>query len=578
MAADCNFEMNCQGTVQGMEKTHTGGTEGTVKELLLKRKGKFIKYLFATFLFIVDHFVQMILFVLVLDAIEKGTVEAYKIVMIATIVFIIYSPLNFILSRMMRIAYMRDTILDVRKMAFDKIINMPFKQYSQKSKEVYISNLINDVTSFENRFFLSLLNFMIDISMFSLSLVILVVLDYKLAIAMAAFALVLFLLFRLFTKKTKALEMEISTTNEEFTTDMSNTFQGIEILKLNNIEDKFLKKSIGTINRLEKRKYVANVFTEMQRDTIYILCFVVSVGIMIYLGYGLQGTMGLGAAAMIFQLSSNMGNYLVNAFSLQNRIKASIGIYDKIAKPEESTVGIGTGTQEFQLNQQIEVSHVNFSFDQKPVIRDANFTIEKGKKYLIKGVSGAGKTTLMNLLAMIHDDFEGRITVDGVDYHDVSEKSFHEKVAFIYQDVFLFEDTIKNNITLYRDIPMEQVNYAVKICGLDSIIDDKKDGIEERLTENGKNLSGGQRQRLSIARAIAKNADILFVDEGTSSLNEDLGREIEKVFLELDNTVIAISHRYYEGVTENYDYVIEMKNGEVHSYPAKDYFDEVITC
>ena len=102
--------------------------------------------------------------------------------------------------------------------------------------------------------------------------------------------------------------------------------------------------------------------------------------------------------------------------------------------------------------------------------------------------------------------------------------------------------------------------------------------MNERLTENGKNLSGGQRQRISIARAIAKNTELLFVDEGTSSLNEELGKEIERVFLELDNTVIAISHRYYEGVTENYDYVIEIKNGEVNCFPARDYFDEVITC
>jgi ABC-type multidrug transport system fused ATPase/permease subunit len=261
-----------------------------------------------------------------------------------------------------------------------------------------------------------------------------------------------------------------------------------------------------------------------------------------------------------------------------NQMKASISIYKKIAMVEESTIHASKGLESFEFESQIEVSHVNFSYDQKQILKDASFIIEKGKKYLIKGVSGAGKTTLMNLLAMIYDDYKGEITVDGVNYNEISEKSFHEKVAFIYQDVFLFEDTIKNNITLYKDLPVEQIDYAVKVCGLDSILTTKKDGINERLTENGKNLSGGQRQRISIARAIAKNAEILFVDEGTSSLNEELGREIEKVFLELDNTVIAISHRFYEGITENYDYVLEVKNGEVHRFPAKDYFDEVITC
>ncbi|HWT74079.1 MAG TPA: ABC transporter ATP-binding protein [Mobilitalea sp.] len=549
-----------------------------MKELLLRRKAKFIQYLIATFLFVIDHFAQMGLFALVLGAIEKADVTYYKTVILVTIAFIIYSPLNFLISRMLRIRYMRDTILDVRKMAFDKIINMPFKQYSQKSKEVYISNLINDVNTFENKFFISFLNYLINMTMFVLSLLCLVFLDLKLAVGMFAFSLLLFALAMIFTKKTTSLEQEISTTNEVFTTDMSNTFNGIEILKLNNIEEKFLKKSIVTINRLEKRKYEANVFTELQRNVIQILGFVVSVMVMVYLGYEIQGPMGLAEAGFVFQLCSSISRFLIEAFPLLNRVKASISIYNKIAKPEETAANIGNGTKEFAFDDKIEVDSVTFSYDQKPILKDASFTIEKGKKYLIKGVSGAGKSTLMNLLAMVYDDFKGKIMVDGVDYRDIREKSFHEKVAFIYQDVFLFEDTIKNNITLYKDIPMEQINYAVKVCGLDSIICERKDGIEERLSENGKNLSGGQRQRISIARAIAKNAEILFVDEGTSSLNEDLGREIEKVFLELDNTVIAISHRFYEGITENYDYVIEVKNGSVHSYPARDYFNEVITC
>ncbi len=549
-----------------------------MKELLTKRKAKFIQYLIATFMFILDHFSQTIVFALIFGAIEKGDLQYYKMVAIITIGFIIYSPINFLVSRLLRIRYMRDTILDVRKLAFDKIINMPFKQYSQKSKEVYISNLINDVNSFENKFFINLLNYLINIGMFAISLILLIIFNLELAIGMLIFSVVLYFLASLFTKKTTALEKEISATSEEFTTDMSNTFNGLEILKLNNIEDKFLKKSVVTINRLEKRKYLANVFTHLQRDVIYVLAFVVSVLVLIYLGYEMQGDMNLTEATFLFMLSTSIGNYLISAFPNWNQVKASTAIYEKIAKPEENTVKVGMGIKEFEFEDRIEVANVSFSFDKKQILRNASFTIEKGKKYLIKGVSGAGKTTLLNLLAMIHDDFEGSITVDTVDYRDVSEKSFHEKVAFIYQDVFLFEDTVKNNITLYKDISDEQVDYAIKVSGLEPFIEEKKDGIDERLTENGKNLSGGQRQRISIARAIAKNAEILFIDEGTSSLNEELGREIESTFLSLDSTVIAISHRYYEGVTENYDYVIEIKNESIHSFPAKDYFEEVITC
>ena len=549
-----------------------------MNELLLKRKGKFIQYLIATFMFIISHFAQMAMFALILNAIEKKDIGYYKMTVVVTIVFIIYTPLNYLISRMLRIRYMRDTILDVRKQAFDKIINMPFKQFSQKSKEVYISNLINDINIFENKFFISLLNFLINIGMFLFSMLILIVLDYKLTIAMFSFSILLFFLASFFSKKTISLEQEISSTNEVFTTDISNTFAGIEILKLNNIEDKFLMKSVDTISRVEKKKYAANVFTELQQHVIRILAFVVSLVVLIYLGILMQSGLTLGMAGFIFQLCSSISNYLISAFPMWNQVKASASIYKKIAQPEEITVKVGKGNQPFRFEDRIEVSHVKFSFCDKQILKDASFVIEKGKKYLIKGVSGAGKTTLMNLLAMVYEDFEGSITVDGVDYRDLHEKSFHDKVALIYQDVFLFEDTIKNNIALYKDIPEDQIAYAAKVCGLDALVQEKKDGLNERLTENGKNLSGGQRQRISIARAIAKNAEILFVDEGTSSLNEELGKEIEKVFLELDHTVIAISHRYYEGVSENYDYVIELKNGEVHCFPAMDYFNEVITC
>ncbi|MDF2544477.1 MAG: transporter related [Herbinix sp.] len=549
-----------------------------MKELLLRRKGKFMLYLFATFMFIVDHFAQMGVFALILGAVEKQDLHYYKTVIWITIGFIIYSPLNFLISRLLRIRYMRDTILDVRKQAFDKIINMPFKQFSQKSKEIYISNLINDVNSFENKFFISLLNFIINVGMFVLSLLFLILMDYKLALGMLAFSILLFALAGIFTKKTTSLEQEVSTTNEKFTTDMSNTFNGIEILKLNNIEDKFLKKSIKTIDYLERRKYQANVFTELQRNVIRILAFVVSILVMLYLAYQFQLGLTLLNAGFMFQLCSSISSFLINAFPTGNQVKASVSIYEKIAKPENYAVSQSKGDREFSFEKRIDVSGVDFSYDNKPILKDASFTIEKGKKYLIKGVSGAGKSTLMNLLAMVCDDYQGSITVDGFDYKDIKERSFHENVAFIYQDVFLFEDTIRNNISLYKDIPEEKIAYAAKVCGLESVIQNKKEGINERLTENGKNLSGGQRQRISIARAIAKNAKILFVDEGTSSLNEELGKEIEKVFLELDNTVIAISHRFYEGVTDHYDYVIEIKNGKIHTFPAKDYFNEVITC
>ena len=219
---------------------------------------------------------------------------------------------------MLRIRYMRDTILDVRRQAFDKIMNMTFKQYSQKSKDIYISNLINDVNTFENKFFISLLNFLINVGMFILSFIFLVFMDYKIAIGMIIVSIILFALATLFSRKTTKLEQEISQSNEKFTTDISNTFNGMEILKLNNMEDKFLKKSLGTINQVENSKFAANVFNELQRNVIHILAFVVSIAVLLYLASYMGNGITLGKAGFIFQLTMSMSNFLINAFPMWN--------------------------------------------------------------------------------------------------------------------------------------------------------------------------------------------------------------------------------------------------------------------
>ena len=556
----------------------------SMKELLWNKRGKFIQYLFASFLFIVDHFVQIVTFSVILGAIEQGTDTDMKKIIGIAIFAGVYNAINFIISRMLRIGFMRDIILEVRKQAFDKIMRMSFKQFSRKSKDVYLSNLINDINTFEESFFVSLLNFLINTGMFILSFIVLLALQPVLAGYMLIASAILYVISYFFSKKTVTLQEEVSKENEVFTTNINNTFQGLEILKLNRMEDKFLHKSLDGLRKLELRRYIFNIFAECQKNLINVIGYVISCFLMLYLCLNFDKGMTLTNAAIVFQLGTMMSFNLIEAFPLWNKIKASANIYEKITKDDEennegeSEISDDEKTEEFEVNRQIEVRDVSFNYGDKEILKHANFVIEKGKKYLIKGVSGAGKSTLINLLSMTYDNYEGQILADGVDYKKIKERTFHDKVSFIYQNVFLFEDTIRNNITLYKEIPDELVKSAVEACDLTELIANQEHGLDQVLMENGKNLSGGQRQRISIARAIAKDSEILFVDEGTSSLNEELGREIEKVFISLPQTVVAISHRYYEGISEQYDYVLEIKNGEVLQSVAADYFGEVVTC
>jgi ABC-type multidrug transport system fused ATPase/permease subunit len=155
---------------------------------------------------------------------------------------------------------------------------------------------------------------------------------------------------------------------------------------------------------------------------------------------------------------------------------------------------------------------------------------------------------------------------------DIDEKAFNDGTALILQDVFLFETTIRENICLFKDYSDEEIDRAVRLSGLTSLLDKLPRGLETELSEDGLNLSGGERQRVSIARAIIKRSRLLLADEVTSALDPNLGREIEQGILNLPMTVVAISHRYYAGISEQYDGVIELKQGKLALYPTEYYF------
>jgi len=547
-----------------------------MKELLLERKGKFILYILACMLPIIDSLLMNMSFVLILGSIERGDINYFIKVMIMAICFSVLGSLLFITSRFMRISFMRDTILDVRLRAFDRIINYSYKEFNKRSKDVYISNLINDINIFEQNFFLKLINVIYSGGYYIVSLIILAFIDFKFTIGIFTVSVLVFFISKAFQNKTVKLQEDVSESNEKFTTNVSNTFNGLEILKLKRVEDKFLYNTLKSIDKVERKKLHYTVFTEGQSGFINYFGFLIMMGILVYAINSFMQGVSFTKILFLVQLSNGCIWPIVRIIPLFNELKASAKIYEKITGNGEETTTDNNRSKDFVFNSTIEVKDLKFDYDGKEIFKGATFTIEKGKKYLIKGPSGAGKSTLIKLLSMAIEDYEGTIMVDGVDYRNIKEESMNNNISFVYQDVFLFEDTIYNNITLFKEIPESKVLKACEGAGLMELIEEKENGLNEMLLENGKNLSGGQRQRISIARALVRDVDLLFIDEATSNLNEELGRLIENTILSLDATVVAISHRYYEGITEKYDYVLEIKDGLVNKYTSQDYFEREV--
>ena len=551
----------------------------TIYRLLWEHKRGFIIYLFAAFLPILQQLIQEGLFSFsfsLLDATTSTEISARITIMVTGM--LIPAGLYWI-SRRLRIGFMRDILLTIRKLSFRHILSLPVRVFSRKSRDEHLSHLVNDINIIENDFFVSFLNVIFNVGLTLITICILLVLDWRYGLAIVLATFLVALLGRFFRKRIVTLKQQESEANKDFSKQMSNVYSGLEILKLNRVEEPFRIRSMGYVTALEKVKMRFNIFDHFQSGTMGTLGLVFQVLSFLYVGMELaSGRISLVQGIFMTMITQRAIWSMVQIFPHLNKLRASEEIFDRIVNgdDEERQELLPSGTGSFALNHALKVDNLSFSYEGKPVLRHASFSIKRGEKILLKGASGSGKTTLLNLLAGVHTSYDGTIDYDGKELKNIDPILLNHGIAEIYQDVFLFEDTLRNNITLFGNYEDSDILKAVDQAGLRELVERLPQGLYTPLEENGKNLSGGERQRVSIARAVIKESSLLLADEATSNLDETLGRLVEATLLSLDATVIAISHRHYDGVTKNYDRVLEIDAGTLSEWHVDDYFREVV--
>ncbi|HHU08062.1 MAG TPA: ABC transporter ATP-binding protein [Clostridiaceae bacterium] len=576
----------------------------STRELLLLRPTRFAIYIFACLFPIVMQVSMAYVLSNVLGLLQHSGAADWRRTIIWAAVFALGAPLLQLTSRYLRIGYMRDTLLDLRRLVFQRILSLSYQTFSRRSRDSYVSKLTNDINLFEKDFFLSLLNVIFAVGAATVSLILILLEDLVFGIIIAILAAALMLIARLFRQPLVNTREAIMQENELFSLKIGNFFSGLEIIRLNRVEEHFKEDTDAQSLQLEEAKYRGRFLQQLQElvlsktSTLMTLVTVAYVGIMMA-----QGKMSLAIAALLLQLQGNIAWPLISLFDMRNRLIASNKIFQTLiespgdetvlAEREAASANVEAAGAKILLNKQQAViveaerrSTLNllsqdiiltdltykFADAQEPVLRQADLHLQGGGKYLLKGVSGSGKTTLLNLLSGAFRDYEGEITYGGISFRDIDEESFNEGTALILQDVYLFETTIRENICLFKKYSDIEVERAVQIAGLSGLTKQLQQGLDTELTENGHNLSGGERQRISIARAIIKGSRLLLADEITSAIDPNLGREIEQGILNLPMTVVAISHRYYDGVSDRYDGVIELKQGKLALYPSDYYF------
>ena len=204
---------------------------------------------------------------------------------------------------------------------------------------------------------------------------------------------------------------------------------------------------------------------------------------------------------------------------------------------------------------------MEFSYKKsKPLFHRLNYSFEKNKKYVIIGSSGSGKSTLLNIIAGKISDYLGKIERDNVDYHKIMKRTIQDQIIFIDQEPYIFNASIRENITLLDSYSEREIQEVISAVGLDSWVSNLEDGIETVINLNAKNISGGEKQRIALARGLLKNKSILLLDEPISSLDDKSASDIEELIVKNSSlTVIMVTHQLRESISQLADEIIELE-------------------
>jgi subfamily B ATP-binding cassette protein MsbA len=283
---------------------------------------------------------------------------------------------------------------------------------------------------------------------------------------------------------------------------------------------------------------------------------------------GLRNNIGAGdfmsfmtAMMMLFAPLKRLTN--INSI-MQKGIAAADSVFELLDSETETNSG---SFESVRVNGAIEFNNISFSYaaGDKPVLQGISLNIAQGQTVALVGSSGSGKSTLVNLLPRLYDGYSGEIKLDGRDLRDYTLTSLRDQIAYVGQDIVLFNDTVAHNIAYGRlhDVDEERITAAAKSAHALEFIEGMTHGMQTVVGERGVMLSGGQRQRIAIARALLKNAPVLIMDEATSALDTESERHIQAALEELlkNRTTLVIAHRL--STIEKADLIVVMDNGRI---------------
>lgn len=461
--------------------------------------------------------------------------------------------------------FMEKAMRQYKEFAFRRLMQKNISTFCVENTANYISAFSNDATTIENGYLETQFDILANGIMVVGALLMMMAYSPMMTVAACLFFMLPIGVSYMTGNRIETVEKAISQRNGELVATLKDSLSGFSVIKSFKAENAIFGMFKKNNAALEKEKW-------NKRKLLTVISALASMaGVTAQFGTFLFGAFlalsGRGITpGVLFVFIDLTGSVIEPIQMLPEQLalrKAAVALIDKLAAALEDHIREEGEPLPRRLEEGITLKNVSFGYGAGcDILHDVNVTFEAGRKYAIVGASGSGKSTLLNLLMASHGNYNGEICYDGHEIKGISSESLYDLVSMISQNVFVFNASIRDNMTMFCEFPKAEVDRAIELSGLSKLITDR--GEDYLCGENGSGLSGGEKQRISIARSLLKKSKVLLVDEATAALDAETAYQVSSAILGLkDMTCIVVTHSLDEGLLKQYDGIIALKNGSI---------------
>ncbi|WP_182540015.1 ABC transporter ATP-binding protein [Fontibacillus panacisegetis] len=435
--------------------------------------------------------------------------------------------------------------LNIKEELFNSILEMPYSRVYKIDKGRLVNNIESDSTIFSSILFDNM-NLVVQTISMIISLIFMVYISPILTLVTIVTFPITFMIYIYSGRMIKSKEIEYTKMHDSFMSFLYESLSGLKSIKIFKVENKWnemFRKNVTDINEKNIEKFNVQLVTQVIIGVVTFLINNLNIILAIYLIF--NGRLSLGMMTAFNEYSDRFKGVLLLLSKLNSKIQQVSVSLRRVGEIVDSE-SIGkienvNDKERYNKIEKIEIKDISHTTQSSiEVFKDTNINFYKNNIYLIKGASGSGKTSLLNILSKLIDEYTGEILINGIELKCYSEENLRNKVSYVTQDHYMFSISIRENISLYRDVPLEDIENICKRLNLHELILSLPNQYDTVINDEGLNFSGGQIQRVCFARAIVSNPDVYLFDEITSAIDQKNIEDVLRIIEEISANAIVL--------------------------------------